>query len=127
MERKMSFEEFTYRVGEPITDEFGKSPITPVFSLLQGKWRLHVIYAFLCLGATRFGQIEKFCEPITPAALNTVLRDLIDLGIASKSTTKNDPYPLYDLTEKGRDFMPCFYEMMNWGFTYRVSKAKGKK
>ncbi|MDY5441388.1 MAG: helix-turn-helix domain-containing protein [Candidatus Enteromonas sp.] len=127
MEKKMSYEEFTYRVGEPITDEFGKSPITPVFSLLQGKWRLHVIYALLCLGKARFLQIEKFCEPITPAALNTVLQDLIDLGIVTKSSPKNNVYSFYDLTEKGKDFMPCFYELMNWGFTYRVSKTKGKK
>ena len=127
MERKMSYEEFTYRVGEPITDEYGKSPIIPVFSLLQGKWRLSVIYALLCLGTTRFGQIEKFCEPITPAALNTVLRDLIQAGIVEKTTAEGAPHPYYGLTEKGRDFMPCFYEMMNWGFTYRTPKSKSKK
>ena len=40
MEKRMTYEEFTYRIGEPITDEYGKSPIMPVFELLQGKWKM---------------------------------------------------------------------------------------
>ncbi|MBD5117102.1 MAG: winged helix-turn-helix transcriptional regulator [Ruminococcaceae bacterium] len=30
------------------------------------------------------------------------------------------PHVEYSFTEKGRDFMPVFYEMMNWGFKYEA-------
>ena len=126
MEKWMSYEEFSYRIGEPITDEYGKSPITPVFSLFQGKWKLHVIYALFCLSDTHFNSILRFCDPITPASLNAVLKDLIASGIVEKRQAKGDRHAAYSLTQKGMDLQPCFYEMMNWGFSYRVSKRKGK-
>lgn len=126
MEKRMSYEEFTYRISEPITDEYGKSPIVPVFSLFEGKWKCHVLYALFCLGETRFNQVQEFCEPITPAALNQTLKDLISFGLIEKKQRKNDRFPTYSLTEKGQDLQPCFYEMMNWGFHYRVSGKKGK-
>ncbi len=126
MEKRMSYEEFTYRIKEPITDSYGKSPLTPVFNILEGKWRLHVIYALFCLRDAHFNQIQQFCDPITPAALNLVLKELIKANLVDKYKEKGERFPAYALTQKGQDLMPCFYEMMNWGFFYRVSKKKSK-
>lgn len=30
----------------------------------------------------------------------------------------------YSFTEKGRDLIPVFYEMMNWGFKYEADNEK---
>ena len=114
----MSYEEFSYRINEPITNEYGKSPITPVLSMLEGKWKAKVIYAIMCLKDASFSQLERFCDGISPAALNSVLKELVSNGLIIKKT-KAAKSINYSLTSKGEDLMPVFYEIMNWGLNYK--------
>ena len=126
MEKRMTYEEFTYRIGEPITDEYGKSPIMPVFELLQGKWKMQTLYAIMCLTEARFGQIQSFCDGITPAALSSTLKDLENLGLVKKDVS-GPRETSYRLTDQGEDLMPAFYELMNWGFYYKPKDKRKKK
>lgn len=126
MEKRMTYEEFTYRIGEPITDEYGKSPIMPVFELLQGKWKMQTLYAMMCLTEAQFGQIQSFCDGITPAALSSTLKDLESMGFIKKDVS-GPRETSYRLTDQGEDLMPAFYELMNWGFYYKPKDKRKKK
>ena len=126
MEKRMTYEEFTYRIGEPITDEYGKSPIMPVFELLQGKWKMQTLYAMMCLTEARFGQIQSFCDGITPAALSSALEDLANVGFATQDVS-GPRATAYRLKDQGEKIMPDFYELMNRGFYYKHKDKRKKK
>ena len=47
------------------------------------------------------------------------LRELEDDGlITRKQFNEIPPHVEYSLTEMGRDLLPVFYAIMNWGFKY---------
>ena len=48
MNQSMTYEEFQARVGSVILTENGNCPVTPVVQMLQGKWKLQIIYE-LCI------------------------------------------------------------------------------
>lgn len=51
--------------------------------------------------------------------LTSALRELeADGFIHREQFNEIPPHVEYSLTEKGRDLMPIFYEIMRWGFKY---------
>ena len=46
----MTYEEFQQRVGDVILTDAGNCPVTPVVQMLQGKWKLQILYE-LCINA----------------------------------------------------------------------------
>ena len=51
--------------------------------------------------------------------LTSTLRELeADGVIVRKQFNEIPPHVEYSFSQKGRDLMPIFYAMMNWGFKY---------
>ena len=44
----MTYEEFKKKVGSVILTDDGNCPVTPVVQMLQGKWKLQILYE-LCI------------------------------------------------------------------------------
>ena len=107
----MTYEEFTEKVGSVILTENGNCPVTPVIQMLQGKWKLQILYELCIKSPMRFGELKKMLKPITNAALtNELIRRI-----------QYNEMPLrveYSLTEKGRDLLPVFYAISQWGMKY---------
>ena len=40
----MTYEEFKEKVGSVILTDDGNCPVTPVVQMLQGKWKLQILY-----------------------------------------------------------------------------------
>ena len=40
----MTYEEFKEKVGSVILTDEGNCPVTPVVQMLQGKWKLQILY-----------------------------------------------------------------------------------
>ena len=119
MEEKMSYKEFLLRVKEGIVTPFGNCPVTPVLLLLQGKWKNQVLYELCVNDIVRFGQLKKNLPGITNTMLTSTLRELeADGVIVRKQFNEILPHVEYSFSQKGRDLMPIFYAMMNWGFKY---------
>lgn len=119
MEEKMSYQEFLVRVKEGIVTPSGNCPITPVLLLLQGKWKSQVLYELCVNDIVRFGQLKKNLPGITNTMLTSTLRELeADGVIVRKQFNEIPPHVEYSFSQKGRDLMPIFYAMMNWGFKY---------
>lgn len=116
---KMTYEEFLVNVKEGIYDERGECPVTPVLLMLQGKWKNQILYE-LCMNETvRFGQLKKDLPGITNTMLTSALRELERDGLISrKQFNEIPPHVEYSFTPKGRDLLPVFYAMMNWGFEH---------
>ncbi|MBD5161937.1 MAG: helix-turn-helix transcriptional regulator [Oscillibacter sp.] len=119
MNEVMSYEEFLKQVKVGIVTARGNCPITPLLMMLQGKWKNQVLYELCIKEPIRFGELKKNLAGITNTMLTSTLRDLErDRLIQREQFNEIPPHVEYSLTAKGRDLMPIFYAMMNWGFKY---------
>lgn len=76
-ERKiMTYEEFKEKVGSVILTDEGNCPVTPVVQMLQGKWKLQILYELCIKSPMRFGELKKMLKPITNTALTNALKEL---------------------------------------------------
>lgn len=125
MEPVMTYEEFLEKVHEGIVTPSGNCPITPLLLMLQGKWKNQVIYELCIKEPLRFGELKKNLGNITNTMLTSTLRDLEDDGLIQRvQFNEIPPHVEYSFTEKGRDLMPIFYAIMNWGFKYEADNEK---
>ena len=80
-----------------------------------GKWTLLLIRD-LAEGRSRFCELERSLEGISPRTLSLRLRVLEDEGVLERHTFPEVPPRVeYALTEKGRDLLPIVEDMRAYG------------
>ena len=72
----MTYEEFKEKGGSVILTGEGNCPVTPVVQMLQGKWKLQILYELCIKCPMRFGELKKMLKPITNTALTNALKEL---------------------------------------------------
>ena len=121
----MTYEEFTEKVGSVILTENGNCPVTPVIQMLQGKWKTQILYELCIYDTVRFGVLKKDLPGITNTMLTSALRDLEADGFINRvQFNEIPPHVEYSFTERGKDLMPIFYEIMKWGFKHENDQPK---
>lgn len=119
MNRPLTFEEFQERVSGIILTENGSCPVAQVTRMLQGKWRLQIIYELCVKSPLRFGELRKMLGDVTHTMLTNALRELEADGLVRREQFNEiPPHVEYSLTERGADLLPVFYAMANWGLKY---------
>jgi len=115
----MTYEEFKEKVGSVILTDEGNCPVTPVVQMLQGKWKLQILYELCIKCPMRFGELKKVLKPITNTALTNALKELEADELVQRIQYNEMPLRVeYSLTEKGRDLLPVFYAISQWGMKY---------
>ncbi|MCI6086884.1 MAG: helix-turn-helix transcriptional regulator [Selenomonas sp.] len=115
----MSYEQFLVDVKKGIVTDRGTCPVTPLLQKMQGKWKTQVLYEFCIHDTIRFGEIKKDLPEITNSALSKVLKELeADGFINRKQFNEIPPHVEYSFSEKGKDLLPIFYQIMVWGFKH---------
>lgn len=115
----MTYEEFEQRVSGIILTPAGNCPVTPVVQMLQGKWKLQILYELCIRSPMRFGQLKKALTSITNTALTNALKELESDALVERIQYNEMPLRVeYALTEKGRDLLPVFYAISLWGMKY---------
>ena len=85
MDEAMTYEEFQEKVGGIILTAKGNCPVTPVVQMLQGKWKLQILYELCIRSPMRFGELKKVLTPITNAMLTNALKELEEkVGFAAR-------------------------------------------
>lgn len=113
------YEEYKELVSDILLTENGNCPVMPVVTMLQGKWKLQVIYELIIQSPLRFGELRKALSGITNTMLTNVLRDLEADGLVDRiQYNEIPPHVEYSLTDKGRDLLPVFYAITDWGLKY---------
>ena len=119
MKQTMSYEEFQEKVSSIILTESGNCPVTPVIQMLQGKWKLQIVYELCIRSPMRFGELKKMLKPITNTMLANALKELeVDGLVHREQYNEIPPRVEYSLTEKGKDLLPVFYAISQWGIKY---------
>ena len=112
----MTYEEFKEKVGSVILTGEGNCPVTPVVQMLQGKWKLQILYELCIKCPMRFGELKKVLKPITNTALTNALKELEGDELVQRIQYNEMPLRVeYFLTEKGRELPPTYWGNSTWG------------
>jgi DNA-binding HxlR family transcriptional regulator len=89
-----------------------------------GKWTLLVIRD-LAAGPSRFCELERSLEGISPRTLSLRLRALEEEGIVARHTFPEVPPRVeYALTEKGEALVPLIEAMRHYGKRWLTDEAR---
>ncbi len=95
------------------TDE--TCPVCATADIICGKWTILVIRD-LAAGRTRFCELERSLEGISPRTLSLRLRALEEEGIVERQTYPEVPPRVeYSLTPKGEALAPLIEDMRRYG------------
>ncbi len=92
-----------------------RCPVCRTADVVCGKWTLLVIRD-LSEGCSRFCELERSLEGISPRTLSLRLRALEEEGIVTRNTFPEVPPRVeYALTEKGEALVPLIEDMRRYG------------
>jgi DNA-binding HxlR family transcriptional regulator len=92
-----------------------RCPVCRTADVVCGKWTLLIIRD-LANGCSRFCELERSLEGISPRTLSLRLRALEDEGIVARNTFPEVPPRVeYALTEKGEALVPLIEDMRRYG------------
>lgn len=90
-------------------------PVCRTAEIVCGKWTLLLVKG-LAEGHSRFCELERTLEGISPRTLSLRLRALEEEGIVARHTFPEVPPRVeYVLTEKGRALVPLIEDMRAYG------------
>ena len=90
-------------------------PVSACAEILGGKWTILLIRD-LADGRSRFCELERSLDGISPRTLSLRLRALEEQGIVQRKTFPEVPPRVeYSLTEKGRALVPIIEGMRSYG------------
>ena len=119
MDHVMTYEEYLRDVKKGIVTDLGNCTVTPLLLMLQGKWKTQILYELCIHDTVRFGTLKKELPGITNTMLTNSLRELERDGFINRvQFNEIPPHVEYSFTERGRDLMPIFYQIMLWGFKH---------
>jgi DNA-binding HxlR family transcriptional regulator len=100
-------------------------PVCATADIVCGKWTLLVIRD-LAEGRSRFCELERSLEGISPRTLSLRLRALEEEGIVERHTYPEVPPRVeYSLTEKGQALIPIIEAMRAYGRDWLRGDAEG--
>jgi DNA-binding HxlR family transcriptional regulator len=93
-------------------------PVCRTAEIVCGKWTLLVIRD-LAEGRSRFCELERSLQGISPRTLSLRLRALEEEGVVERQTFPEVPPRVeYALTPKGRALVPLIEDMRAYGLTW---------
>jgi DNA-binding HxlR family transcriptional regulator len=93
-------------------------PVCRTAEIVCGKWTLLVIRD-LAEGRSRFCELERSLQGISPRTLSLRLRALEEEGVVERQTYPEVPPRVeYALTDKGRALVPLIEDMRTYGRTW---------
>src|SRR2546421_4589487 len=99
-------------------------PVCATADVICGKWTILVIRD-LAAGRSRFCELERSLEGISPRTLSLRLRALEEQGVVDRHTYPEVPPRVeYGLTEKGRALVPLIEDMRKYGRRWLPIEAR---
>src|SRR5262245_15369636 len=99
-------------------------PVCRTAEVVCGKWTLLVIRD-LAEGSSRFCELERSLEGISPRTLSLRLRALEEEGVVERHTFPEVPPRVeYALTEKGKALVPLVEDMRAYGLRWLSDSAR---
>lgn len=85
-------------------------------SLIQGKYKMFILYALAGYGVVRFNELKRCIGTISYKTLSSTLKELEADGLIHREEYRQIPPKVeYSLTERGRSLIPILDQMCEWG------------
>lgn len=89
-------------------------------SLIQGKYKMFILYALMGFEVVRFNELHKYIKTISYKTLSSTLKELEASGLVHREEYPQIPPKVeYSLTEKGKSLIPILDQMCTWGENHR--------
>lgn len=90
-------------------------------SLIQGKYKMFILYTLMEFGTVRFNEMQKYIGTITFKTLSSTLKQLEADGLINRKEYPQIPPKVeYSLTETGASLIPILDQMCEWGEQHRT-------
>lgn len=91
-------------------------PFAYAISLVEGKWKMHILFWLWKKKILRYGELKRALGNVTHKMLSSQLKELEADGIIiRKEYPQVPPKVEYYLTEKGNTLMPILQLFCKWG------------
>ena len=90
-------------------------------SLIQGKYKMFILYALMGYEVMRFNELKKYIGTISYKTLSVTLKELEADGLVHREEYPQIPPKVeYSLTERGKSLIPILDQMCEWGEKNRI-------
>ncbi len=99
----------------------GTTGFSYTLSLINGKYKMTVLYTLMNFGVVRFNEMKKYIGAISYKTLSVTLKELeADRLISRKEYPQIPPKVEYSLTERGKSLIPILDGLCEWGEKNRL-------
>ena len=100
---------------EDVTPDMAASGIEGAFRMLEGRWKMVIIFHLFARGILRFSELEKAIPAVSQKLLIQQLRELERDGIVIRRVYAQVPPKVeYKLTEWGQAMCPALDALLEW-------------
>lgn len=105
----------TGKVGD-VTPDVAAAGVEDVFRMLEGRWKMVIIFHLFDRGVLRFSELERAIPGVSQKVLSQQLRDLEQDGILERVVYAQVPPKVeYKLTAWGQGMCPALDALLKWG------------
>lgn len=107
--------------------EINVEPFSYALSLIQGKWKMHILFWLWKVEVMRYGEIKKALGNVTHKMLSNQLKELERDGVIIRTEYPQVPPKVeYSLSDLGKSFMPILQEICLWGKEHSPKKEENQ-
>ena len=100
---------------EDVTPDMAARGIESAFRMLEGRWKMVIIFHLFARGILRFSELERAIPAVSQKMLIQQLRELERDGIVSRTVHPQVPPKVeYDLTKWGKAMCPALDSLLEW-------------
>ena len=94
----------------------GSTGFSYTLSLINGKYKMTILYTLMEFGVVRFNEMKKYIGTISYKTLSTTLKEPEADGLVHRKEYPQIPPKVeYCLTERGKSLIPILDQMCIWG------------
>ena len=98
-----------------VTPDMAASGVEEAFRMLEGRWKMVIIFHLFDRGVLRFSELERAIPGVSQKMLIQQLRDLEENGIVLRKVYPQVPPKVeYELTEWGQAMCPALDALLEW-------------
>lgn len=100
---------------------FRSTGFSCTLSLINGKYKMTILYVLAEFGVVRFNEMKKYIDEISYKTLSSTLKELeADKLVHREEYPQIPPKVEYSLTERGKSLIPILETMCDWGEENRL-------
>jgi DNA-binding HxlR family transcriptional regulator len=98
-----------------VTPDMAASGVESAFHILEGRWKMIIIFHLFARGILRFSELEKAIPDVSQKMLIRQLRELEGDGVVRRTVHAQVPPKVeYDLTAWGKAMCPALDALLEW-------------